>query len=141
MGNSSSNFLLNSLETIDAIIEINDIENAIRIYETKPSLCTNEKDELELDVEKVYTDENNVLSQYKVTCSDGLSCKIDNNSLKVTATAEGKDKKITLFKEKSGTETQMYKNNNRQGIVIAEGSVDAMSCDIPIDTFKKPNIT
>lgn len=67
-----------------------------------------------------------------------MNCKIDGNTLKVTATSEGKDKKITFTKEKQGTPAELYKDGNYQGIVIAQGEVGQLSCDFTVDTFLKP---
>jgi len=43
-----------------------------------------------------------------------------------------------LTKEKQGTPTALYKDGNYQGIVIAQGEVEGLSCNFTVDTFLKP---
>lgn len=117
---------------VDVSNEVKAIEDAIKAHETKPSICSTTKsvalyDKISLE------DTNKVLSQYKLTCPEGLKCKIADNKLEIESEKSGEGKKITFTKDAVGTATEMHKNSSYQGVVIAEGKVDAISCDLTIN--------
>lgn len=122
---------------IDLSNEISNIKKSINNYYKTPSFCSNDsKLEIANGQTANYTDTNGVLSQYKVTCDDGLTCTVDGNVLKVTANQTGKGHKITFTKDGSGTSTTVYKENNNQAVVIDQGSLDPVSCDFGIDSYQ-----
>lgn len=117
--------------------EIRAIKTAVNNYYTTPSFCSSQnKIEIEVGETAEYTDNNNVLSLYKVTCESGLTCKTSGNKLSVTATDEAGSKRITFLKPASGTDNVIYRASNQQGIVVNKGTLEAVSCEFGIDTFK-----
>lgn len=117
---------------VDVSNEVKAIEDAIKAHETKPSFCSTTKN-ISLFDKVSLEDENKVLSQYELICPDGLSCKIVDNKLEIEAEKSGDVKKITFSKDAVGNATEMYKKGSYQGVVVAEGMVDAISCYLTIN--------
>ena len=123
--------------TIDITNEINTIKNSISNYYKTPSFCSNQsKIEIAVGETATYTDNNNVLSNYNITCSDSLSCKKEGNTLKVTATKEGSEQKINFSKTIEGENLTLFKQENRQSVIANKGQIEPISCDFGIDTYK-----
>lgn len=124
--------------TIDVSPEINAIKSSIDEYYTTPSFCSSQ-DKLEIEVGETaeYTDNNNVLSQFEVTCDSGLTCEKNGNKLKVTAINEAGSNKITFSKTPStGTESYVYRLSGKQGVIAHSGTLEPVSCQFGIDSFK-----
>lgn len=123
-------------DKIDVSSEISKINNDIQNYSITPSQCSNTTT-LEIAVGETitYTDSNEVLSNYKVTCGDGLSCETSGNDLKVTALKTDGNNTITFTKSGSGTNAKLYKDGNTQGVVVG-GSVPEISCTFGIDAYQ-----
>lgn len=122
---------------IDISAEINAIESSIRNYFVTPSFCSSQnKLEIEIGKTVTYTDNNNVLSKYEVSCDNGLTCQTDGNKLNVTGKNEASENKITFLKPSSGIENVIYRSGNDQGIVVNRGILEAVSCEFGVDTFK-----
>lgn len=131
-------FLLagNSTE-IDLTNEKNTILNSINNYYKTPSFCSSQnKLEIAVGETATYTDNNKVLSQYEVNCSDGLTCKKNGNDLKVTVQNDSGEQTITFTKAGAGKGTTLYKEGSNQAVVINQGKVEPVSCQFGIDTYK-----
>lgn len=122
---------------IDLSAEINAIKNAIRTHGNTPSFCSS-TNKLEIGVGETttYTDKNGVLAQFKINCSENLTCTNKGNDLTVKAEKEGSDNKITFTKEGSGEISALYRKDEEQGFIINTGSIEGVSCDFGIDTIK-----
>ena len=133
---------INGEVVIDLSAEISAIETSIKnhnsTYYKTPSFCSSQnKIEIEVGQTAEYTDNNNVLSQYQVTCSAGIVCQKNENKLTVTAKDKAGNHQITFLKPAQGKESYVYRVDGQQGIiVIEEGKYDPVSCEFGIDSFK-----
>lgn len=123
---------------IDVSAEINAIKSSINEYYKKPSLCSSkEKIEIEVGETAEYTDNNNVLSNYEVICDSGIECTKEGNKLKVTAINEAGSNTIKFKKtDKAGTTSYIYRHGNGQGAMVESGTLEPVSCEFGIDSFK-----
>lgn len=130
----------NASDTIDLTEEINQIKKEIANYSRIPSQCSSQtKLEIAIGETATYTDNNKVLSQYKINCSEGLKCEVSGNDLKITALSEGKEHKITFTKVKIGSASTLYTSTNKsqyQGVISAEGEVPTITCNFGVDAYK-----
>ncbi len=140
---STVDFMIKNGSSIDLSEELNSINKSINDYYIKPSMCSsNSKLELTVNESKTFTDTNNVLSQYQVTCGSGLNCETNGNTLKVTALSSGNNQTITFTKNGSGTSAILYENpvkddtNKENQKIISGGSVGPVSCNFGIDTYQ-----
>lgn len=135
---SNFEWTINKETVIDLSEEISAIQNSINQYSKTPSLCSSQsKIEIEVGETAEYTDNNDVLSQYQVVCSDGITCKISGNKLTVTATNKTGNHQITFLKPQTGSENHVYRVGGTQGIIIVdEGVLEEVSCKFGIDSFK-----
>lgn len=121
---------------IDLSNEITTIETAIENYYKKPSFCSSqEKLEIEVGETAEYTDSNGVLSMYEVNCDNGIECQVEGNKLKVKAVNEAGSNNIR-FSKMDTTQTDSYVYKGGQGVIIESGSLEPVSCEFGIDTFK-----
>ena len=122
---------------IDISPEISAIKSAVNNYYTTPSFCSSQN-KLEIEIGKTveYTDNNNVLSSYEVTCENGLTCTTNGNKLSITAKDEAGNKQITFLKPSTGTDNVIYRADGQQGIVVNRGILESVSCEFGVDTFK-----
>lgn len=121
---------------IDLSNEIKNIETAIENYYKKPSFCSSqEKLEIEVGETAEYTDSNGVLSNFEVNCDNGIECQVEGNKLKVKAINEAGSNSIT-FSKIDTTQTDSYVYKGGQGIIVESGSLEPVSCEFGIDTFK-----
>ena len=130
-------------DNIDISQEVAAIKKSVSDYYVMPSMCSSSvKLELAVNASKTFTDTNGVLSQYKVNCSSGLKCEINNNTLTVTATSDGNNKTISFTKSGKGTPAILYENPNKDETeketqrVITGGAVGPVSCNFGIDTYQ-----
>jgi len=122
---------------IDISDEINTIKNTINNYYKLPSLCSNHsKLEIAVGETSEYTDNNKVLTNYKVSCSEGLICESNENTLKVTATKEGNEQRINFSKTIQGEALTLYEQENKQPVIVNRGELEPISCEFGIDTYK-----
>lgn len=129
----------NTGKTYDISSEEKTIQNNINNYYKKPSMCSSTtKLEIAVGETITYEDTNKVLSNYKVTCDNGLTCVIDGNTLKVTATAEGSEHNIKFSKDGlSGNGTIIYrKQNDHQAVLVNAEPIEGVSCQFGLDTYK-----
>ena len=124
-------------EKIDLSTEYAQVKNDIVKYYTTPSFCSSQN-KLEIEVGETieYTDSNNVLSLYDVTCDSGITCEKNNNKLTVTAKDQTGSQSITFTKPKSGTDGVIYRPSGKQGVIVEAGSLEPVTCQFGIDTFK-----
>lgn len=123
--------------TIDLSNEISNIKNLISNYYKTPSFTlTSEKLEIAVGSTETYKDNNGVLSQYKVSCSEDIKCEVEGNDLKITALKKSGEQKIKFTKEGKGTGTIVYKEGNNQGVVISQGKIDPLSSEFGINTYQ-----
>ena len=120
--------------TIDISTEVSAIQSAIVNYYKTPSFCSNAI-QLTQGEEKTLTDSNGVLSSYdNLSCSNGLTCLMDGNSLKVKMETSSNNQAITLTKSAKGTDVKLYtmsSDSSRQKL-LAGGKVDAVTCNIAV---------
>lgn len=122
---------------IDISKEIKEVKAAVNNYYLIPSLCSSQHNlEIELGKDAVYTDTNKVLSQYEVSCSEGLECVKTENQLKVLATKEAGHRTITFTKKTSGTQNLIYRAKEEQGIITNTGILEPVTCSFGIDSIK-----
>ena len=123
---------------IDVTTEMNKVKSNINNYYKTPSFCSSSsKLDLKINESTTYTDSNNVLSGYEVNCTGGIKCEKNGNNLKVTATSEGKNNKITFTKNGAGTGGVLYTKTNFQGVITNHGKVEPVTCTFGIDTHKE----
>ncbi|MBQ2872942.1 MAG: thioester domain-containing protein [Bacilli bacterium] len=123
--------------TIDISEEINNIQNTINQYYKTPSFCSSQnKIEIEVGETAEFTDKNNVLQSYDIKCDNGITCETEGNKLKVTAIDEASSQRITFSKKSSGSENLVYKVTGKQGLITNEGTLEPVSCEFGIDSFK-----
>lgn len=122
------NFYGTDVGTLDLSSEVAAITNSVTDYYKKPSICSTGNLTLETGEEKTLTDSTGVLSEYTVSCGEGLTCEKSGNNLKITAKSVGA-KTITLTKAKKGTAAMAYARDNYQDLV-AGGEVGPVSCKI-----------
>lgn len=117
--------------------EKNDILAAIDNYYKTPSFCSS-KERLELAVGETatYTDNNGVLANYKVNCSDGIKCETQGNKLTVSIVKNTGKQDITFTKSGAGEETKVYREKDYQGVVINQGKIEPVSCKFGVDTYQ-----
>ena len=123
---------------LDISKEINDIKKSIIEYYKTPSFCSSQE-RLEIEVGETieYTDNNNVLSEFNVICDDGIECKVENNKLKVTAINEAGSNDIKFSKtDKNEMNNYIYRHSNGQGVLLDSGTLEPVSCEFGIDSFK-----
>ena len=121
---------------IDISKEINEIKKAVNNYYLTPSLCSSTHNlEIELGKDMIYTDTNKVLSQYEISCSEGLECVKSENQLKVIATKEAGHRTIIFTKKSSGTENLLYRAKTEQGIITNTGILEPVTCSFGIDSI------
>lgn len=122
----------------DITTEENNIKNNINNYYKTPSMCSSSnKLEIATGETVTYEDKNNVLSNYKVNCDNSLKCQIEGNKLKVTASAEGTEYKITFNKEgMNGSSNVIYQRSDEQTVVVNANPIEGISCQFGIDTYK-----
>ena len=125
-------------EEYDISTEENKIKNNISNYYKTPSMCSSaNKLEIAIGETAIYEDTNKVLSNYQVQCNEGLTCKIEDNKLRITATKEGAAQKITFIKNgKTGTSNVIYQRENEQAVLVNAAPLDEVSCQFGIDTYK-----
>lgn len=122
---------------IDISDEINTIKTTISKHYKLPSFCSSQsKIEIAIGETATYTDNNNVLTNYKVSCSDGLICESNGNTLKVTADKEGSEQKISFSKTIQGETLTLYEQEGKQSVIINKGELEPLSCEFGIDTYK-----
>lgn len=123
---------------LDISEEINAIKQSIDSYYQTPSFCSSQtKLEIEVGETAEYTDNNNVLSQFEVICENGITCEKNENKLKVTAVNEAGSNKITFLKKsETNTDSYVYRKTGKQGVIISSGSLEAVSCQFGINSFK-----
>lgn len=122
---------------IDLSNEMSNIKNLINNYYKTPSFTlTSEKLEIAVGSTETYKDNNGVLSQYKVNCSEDIKCEVEGNNLKITALKESGEQKITFTKEGAGSGTVIYKEGNNQGVAISQGKIDPISFEFGINTYQ-----
>ena len=122
---------------IDVSNEINSIQNSINEYYKTPSFCSSQnKIEIEVGESAEFTDNNNVLSSYKINCDDGIKCETEGNKLKITAIDEASSQRITFTKTSGGTENYVYRVTGYQGLIANQGTLEPISCEFGIDSFK-----
>ena len=127
----------NGKSTIDISAELNDIKSAINQYYKTPSFCSSQnKIEIEVGETAEFIDNNNVLSLYNVKCDDGISCETEGNKLKVTAIDDASSQRITFSKTSTGTENYVYRVTDNQGVITKQGTLEPISCEFGIDSFK-----
>lgn len=134
----SPNVILTTVNgvTVDVSPEISEIKNLIANYYKTPSMCSsNSKLEIAKGETKTYTDTANVLSNYKVNCSNGLTCETSGNTLKITANQAGNDYKVTFTKDVQETYPVIYKKDNDQGVAVGTGTLGPVSCEFGIDSY------
>lgn len=105
-------------------------------------MCSN-KTNLEIAVgeTKTYEDTENVLSNYKVNCDDGLTCEIEGNKLIVTANKESSNHKIKFKKDGiNGKNNVIYQRSGEQAVVINAEPIEGISCQFGIDASQE-NVT
>lgn len=121
---------------IDLSNEINTIKTDIDNYYKKPSFCSSqEKLEIEVGETAEYTDNNGVLSNFEISCDDGIECSVEGNKLKVTAVNEAGSNSIKFSKtDTNPTNSYVYKGG--QGVIVYSGTLEPVSCEFGIDTFK-----
>lgn len=124
--------------TIDVSAEINSIKNSISNYYKTPSFCSSQNQiEIELGESAEYTDNNNVLSKFKVNCENGLECQTNGNILNVKAINEAGSNKITFSKAApTDTEAYVYRIAGHQGVITYEGRLEPVSCEFGIDSYQ-----
>lgn len=122
----------------DISLEENKIKSNISSYYKTPSMCSSAtKLEMAIGETAVYEDSNKVLSNYQVQCNEGLICKIEENKLRITATKEGVAHKITFTKAaKAGVPNAIYQRENEQAVLVNAASLEAVSCQFGVDTYK-----
>ena len=137
-GIDNLNFQYSGGTAIDVSQEMTAIKKKISTYYQTPSFCSSDsKLEIAVGETATYTDNNGVLSNYKVTCGTGLTCETSGNKLKVTAVNEGADQTITLSKSGAGTGTTVYRiSSEYQAAVPTIGKVEPVSCNFGVDTYK-----
>jgi hypothetical protein len=122
---------------LDLSNEINSIQNSINQYYKTPSFCSSQnKIEIEVGESAEFVDNNNVLSSYIIKCDDGITCETEGNKLKVTAIDEASSQRITFSKAPSGTKNYVYRMSGYQGIITNQGTLEPLSCEFGIDSFK-----
>lgn len=138
--NSVIPFRITSNEStiVDLTKEKNEIINKINNYYKTPSFCSS-KERLELAVGETatYTDNNGVLANYKVNCSNGIKCETQGNKLTISILENTGKQDITFTKDGAGQETKFYKQGEEnQGVVINQGKLEPVSCKFGVDTYK-----
>lgn len=124
-------------DAIDLSAELNAIKNSINQYYQTPSFCSSQnKIEIEVGKSATFKDTNNVLSKYKVNCDSGIKCEVEENKLTVTAIDETSSQSITFSKTSPGTENYIYRVTGRQGLITSQGTLEPISCEFGIDSFK-----
>lgn len=119
--------------------ETNKIKNNISAYLKTPSFCNSTIEDLTVGESITIEDSENVLSQFKVTCTDELTCKINDNKLVITANSKKTDSTtITLSKEGNKNKNAIYKNEDEQGVIINNGAIDGVSCQFNVKLKDKP---
>lgn len=125
-------------EIYDISSEETTIKNNINNYYKTPSMCSSTtKLEIAVGETMTYEDTSKVLSNYKVTCNEGLTCKIEGNTLKVTANSEGGNHSIKFTKDGlDGTENIIYQRSGEQAVLVNAKPIEGVSCEFGIDTYK-----
>lgn len=129
----------NGTSTIDLSSEISAIQNSVRNYYVTPSFCSSQnRIEIEVGETAEYTDTNNVLGSYLVSCGSGLTCETEGNKLTVTAIddKEASSNDIIFTKNSTVTENYVYRNGQTQGVIANNGILEAVTCQFGIDTYK-----
>lgn len=127
----------NESTIVDLTKEKNEIISKINNHYKTPSFCSsNEKLELAVGETATYTDNNGVLSNYNVECSEGIKCEKDGNNLKVSILSDSGEQNIAFTKNGDGVGTTLYKEGNNQAVVINEGKIEPVSCSFGVDTYK-----
>ena len=124
--------------TYDISNEEATIKNNISNYYKTPSMCSSTS-KLEIAVGETisYEDTSKVLSNYQASCSEGLICEIEGNTLKVTANKEAKEQKIKFSKSGiKGNENIIYKREGEQAVLVNGKPIEGVSCEFGIDTYK-----
>ncbi len=133
---SKLEFKFEGSNNIDVSNEVSQINSDIQNHSITPSQCTSATTlEIAVGETVTYTDSNGVLSKYKVSCGDGITCETQGNDLKVTAVKSDGDNTITFTKTGNGTTAKIYKDGSTQGVVVG-GSVPKVSCTFGIDTYQ-----
>lgn len=123
--------------TVDLTNEKNEILTKINNHYKTPSFCSStEKLEIAVGETATYTDNNGVLSNYNVECSEGMKCEKNGNNLKVSIITATGEQKITFTKNGDGTGTTLYKEGNNQAVVINQGKIEPVSCSFGIDAYQ-----
>ena len=135
--NSIAPFHLKNGTPIDLTPEKNEILSKINNHYKTPSFCsTTEKLEIAVGETAIYTDNNGVLSNYNVECSEGMRCEKDGNKLKVSIVSATGEQKITFTKSGAGAGTTLYKEGGNQAVVINQGKIEPVSCSFGVDAYK-----
>lgn len=124
-------------ERYDIATEEAKIKNNVINYYKTPSMCSqNSKLEIAVGETKTYEDTYKVLSNYEVICEEGLTCEIEENTLKVTANMETKSKKIKFHKKGiEGTDNIIYKREGEQAVLVNAKPLDSVSCEFGVDSY------
>lgn len=135
--NSIAPFHLKNGTQIDLTPEKNEILSKINNHYKTPSFCSStEKLEIAVGETATYTDNNGVLPNYNVECSEGMRCEKDGNKLKVSIVSATGEQKITFTKSGAGDGTTLYKEGNNQAVVINQGKIEPVSCSFGVDAYK-----
>lgn len=123
--------------TIDIDNELNAIQSSINEYYRTPSFCSAQnKIEIEVGSTAEFIDNNNVLSKYQIVCDDGISCETEGNKLKVQALDAASSQRITFSKKATGSESYVYRVAGKQGVITNQGTLETVSCEFGVDSFK-----
>ena len=117
--------------TLDISAEVKAIQDSITEFYKQPSICSNTL-QVSAGEEKTFTDTNGVLSNYTVTCSDGLQCTKDGNNIKVKVLSYGSDQSVSFSKEGAGDGLTLYTISSSVQRVIAGGKVLPVSCNAQV---------
>lgn len=136
---SNANFTVQN-SPIDISQEISRIEKEISDYYQTPSFCkSSNKIEMEVNTTTTLTDDNNVLSDFQLQCSDDLKCTKQNNKLNITMLNDTGNKNVSLVKSGEGTALTIYqKDNNSQAVIVNSGVLDPVTCTININGYVNP---
>lgn len=134
---STDTYFWSAAGTIDVSSEINTIKAHINNHYKKPSFCSDEL-ELELAVGETitYEDTQKVLSNYKVNCSEGITCNIEGNNLTITANKSAEKHTIKFTKEAQGKNANVYTDGSQQAVVTNQGKVEGLSCEFGLSTYE-----
>lgn len=126
------------ISEINVSSEISAIKKAVANYYVTPSFCSmKERVEFELGETISLTDNNKVLSNYKVVCDEGLDCKTNGDKLTITDVADAGNKGIYFVKDKvTSSKNYIYRHNGTQGLIVDPGTIAEVSCQFGVNSFQ-----